>query len=365
MVPPEGIETPVAVVDVETVRANARRVVEFLTGAGVSWRPHIKTHKCLEVARIQLEEGARGLTVATPREAEVMASVADDLLMAYPPVGPTKLARILDLPEQVRLTVALDSHDALQMLSRGASAAGRTVGVVVEVDMGMRRVGVASTQEALDLARAAARSPGVAYRGVLFYPGHIRAPIDESESELSSLQARLHGLLEALRAEGLEPEIVSGGSTPTLWASDRLGGMTECRAGTCIFNDRDIAALGACRPDQYAYSICATVISTALPGQAVVDAGSKALAKETLRGEGAGFGVLLERPEVRVRGLSEEHGILDLSATAWRPSVGERVRIVPNHVCVSVNLQDRLLAWDGEAWKPWSLPARGRGPYVR
>ncbi|MEZ4424100.1 MAG: alanine racemase [Gemmatimonadota bacterium] len=361
--PPESFETPVAVVDAARVEANARRAVATLAESGIAWRPHIKTHKCPGVARIQLAAGARGLTVATLREAEVMATVTDDLLLAYPPVGAAKLERLLRLAERVRLTVALDSDAALTELSRAAAPAGRTVGVLVEVDMGMGRVGVAGPEQAVELAGRAASLPGVEYRGVLFYPGHIRAPLAEAAADLDVLVGRLEALIQALERAGLAPAVVSGGSTPTVWASHRLPGMTECRAGTWIFNDRDIASLGACDPQDWAYSVCATVVSTSVAGQAVVDAGSKALAKEVLRGEGAGFGVLLDRPEVVVKGLSEEHGVLDLARTDWRPQVGERVRIVPNHVCVSVNLQDRLLADVDGRWEEWALPARGRGPY--
>jgi D-serine deaminase-like pyridoxal phosphate-dependent protein len=120
--------------------------------------------------------------------------------------------------------------------------------------------------------------------------------------------------------------------------------------------------MGAADWTDCAYSILATVVSTAVSGQAVVDAGSKALSREA-RGPGATYGALLDRPEVTVSGLSEEHGILDLSRTGWRPSVGERVRIVPNHVCVSANLQDALWAWDGSRLERWEQEARGRGPW--
>jgi D-serine deaminase-like pyridoxal phosphate-dependent protein len=155
---------------------------------------------------------------------------------------------------------------------------------------------------------------------------------------------------------------VSGGSTPTLWNSHRIDGLTEIRSGSCIFNDLESATQGSASWDDLAYTVLATVVSTAVQGQAVVDAGSKALAKEMPPKEG-GYGALLDRPEVRVTALSEEHGVLDLSGTDWRPRVGDRVRIVPGHVCVSVNLQDRLLALDADAVEEWALEARGRSVY--
>ncbi|MBD0319286.1 MAG: D-TA family PLP-dependent enzyme, partial [Gemmatimonadetes bacterium] len=204
------------------------------------------------------------------------------------------------------------------------------------------------------------------YRGIMFYPGHIRGPVAEQDAARAALGARLAERIGALEEAGLRPEVVSGGSTPTFWRSHELAGLTEVRPGTNIFNDRTTAEIGACDWDECAYSVLATVVSTAVEGQAVVDAGSKALAKEELRATGGGYGALLDRPEVVVKAVSEEHGLLDLSATDWRPRVGERVRVVPNHVCVSVNLQERLLGVrGGEIVADWEIAGRGRSPWVK
>jgi D-serine deaminase-like pyridoxal phosphate-dependent protein len=166
--------------------------------------------------------------------------------------------------------------------------------------------------------------------------------------------------IDRLSEAGFIPDTVSGGSSPTLWNSHMLPGLTEVRSGTCIYNDRDMVELDVADRDHLAYSVLASVVSVAVPGQAVVDAGSKALAKESIRSSGEGFGVLLDRPDVPVRALSEEHGILDLSGTDWRPEVGDRVRIVPNHVCVSVNLQSHLWAMEGDDLSRVALEGRGR-----
>lgn len=359
----EAVETPRALVDAETVRRNAARAVEYCGQRGIGWRPHVKTHKSLTVARIQVEAGARGLTVATPREAEVMSRVTDDLLLAYPPLGVSKIRRLMALPSAVDLKVALDSPVVLQALADASAAAGRETGVLVELDVGMGRVGVKGPERLVDLAGQAAHLAGVRFRGILFYPGHIRTPAEEQDEALAGVAARIEAACQALADADLRPEIVSGGSTPTLWQSHRISRLTEVRAGTWIFNDRDILAQGTAGPADCAYSILATVVSTAVPGQAVVDAGSKALAKESRGGDGS-FGLLLDHPEVEISGLSEEHGILDLSRTDWRPRVGDRVRILPNHVCVSVNLQDELLAVSEAGLETWPLEARGRGPWT-
>jgi D-serine deaminase-like pyridoxal phosphate-dependent protein len=358
----ESLETPAALVDLERVETNLRRVDAYARQHGLAWRPHTKTHKVPEFAALQLQAGASGITVATPHEAEVMAAVADDVFLAYPPVGAARLVRLMRLPSRVRLSVALDSREALQGLSAAAREAGRTVGVRVELDLGMRRVGVQSPADAIALAREIAEAEAVEYRGITFYPGHVRAPLGGQGTVLEEISARLAGFVEALAGAGLRPEVVSGGSTPTLWRSHEVRGLTEIRPGINIFNDRNTAVLGACTWDACAYSVLSTVVSTAVPGQAVIDAGSKALAKEEGLASGGGYGVLLERPDVVVRGLSEEHGLLDLSGTEWRPRVGDRVRVVPNHVCASVNLHERLWAVRGdEVEHSWAVTARGWG----
>jgi len=276
-------------------------------------------------------------------------------------VDALRISRLLALPDELRLTVALDSAEALQSLARAAAQAGRSVGVLVELDLGMRRVGVQQPADAVALAHAAARRPGVEYRGILFYPGHIRERVEAQDPAIEQLSRELGRFLDALEAAGLSPDVVSGGSTPAAWASHRIAGLTEIRPGTYIFNDRTTAAVGACDWEDCAYSVLATVVSTAVPGQAVVDAGGKAIAREEIRGvQAPGLGALLDRPEIVVRTVSEEHGILDLTNSDWRPHVGERVRIVPNHVCVSVNLQDTL--WGvraGDVVTTFDVAARG------
>lgn len=356
-------ETPVGVIELPRVRANIERVVTYCGRHGITWRPHVKTHKSLRLARLQLDAGAPGLTVATPREAEVMATLTDDLLVAYPVVGGDKLERLMALPRSVRLMIGLDSSEVLAMVSRSASATNRSVRVLVEIDAGLGRVGLQTPAEAVRLAGEIRESTALEYAGIMFYPGQIRGHSSTQDAEIGALGGLLESFYEALDAADLSPQVVSGGSTPTLWRSHEIPGLTEIRPGTCIFFDREGLAIDVAKPEHLAYSVLATVVSMAVSGQAVVDAGSKALAKEA-RGGDDGYGFLLDRPEVLVRSLSEEHGMLDLSTTEWRPSVGDRVRIVPNHVCVSVNLQDHLLAVDGEHMERWPIEARGRGPYA-
>ncbi|HSJ15365.1 MAG TPA: alanine racemase [Longimicrobiales bacterium] len=357
----DRLATPAAIVDLDVMEANLARVADYARAHTIALRPHAKTHKTAALAAEQVARGAVGVTVATAHEAEVMATAVSDILVAYPPVGPARIARLLALPESVRVSVALDSIEALEGLAEAAAARGREAGVLVELDVGMHRVGVQTPEAALELARRAATLRGVRYEGVLCYPGHIREHVSAQEPALRRLAADLEAFLDALERGGLAPRVVSGGSTPTLFASHRIPQLSEMRPGTYIFNDRTTAAIGACAWTDCAYSVLATVVSTAVPGQAAVDAGSKALNREDIRGVDApGFGALLDRPGVVVKAMSEEHGLLDLAATDWQPRVGERVRIVPNHVCISVNLHEWVHGVRaGVVERSWSVAARG------
>lgn len=357
----DSIETPAPVVDLDRLDRNIDRVADYARSHGLALRPHVKTHKSPRVAAAQVAAGAAGLTCATPREAEVMQAASGDLLVAYPPVDPARAARIARL-EADRVTVALDSAEAIDAMSRAAADAGRTVRIYVELDLGMRRVGVPTATEAVALARRVTDARSLEYAGIAFYPGHVRQDVEEQDAAVRIVAEELSAAVAELAAEGLTPATVSGGSTPTLWRSHEMGPVTEIRPGTYVYNDRTTATIGACDWEDCALTVLATVVSTAVPRQAVIDAGVKSLGREPIRGAaGEGFGALLEHPEVLVRGLSEEHGILDLSRTSWQPRVGDRVRVVPNHVCVVVHLFDEIIGVRGtNVAERWPVAARGR-----
>lgn len=294
-----------------------------------------------------------------------MSGVCRDLLVAFPPVGLARAHRIAALPESVDVTVALDSLASVGLIGEAARAAGRAVGVYVELDLGMHRVGVPVVDDAVAIARAVCALPPLEFRGIAFYPGHVREHVGEAQSaKLDALANSVGEVIAAFDRAGLHPRVVSGGSTPTLWNTHEIAGITEFRPGTYVYNDRTTAEIGACAWDDCAFTVLATVVSTAVPNQAVIDAGSKALGREPMRGaDGAGgFGALLDRPDVTVASMSEEHGILDLSKTTWRPQVGERVRVVPNHVCVVVHLNDVIAGARADVVETtWPVAARGRG----
>jgi D-serine deaminase-like pyridoxal phosphate-dependent protein len=358
------LETPVPVVDLDRLARNLDQAAEYATAHALALRPHIKTHKSPRIATEQLRRGAIGLTCATAFEAEVMSGVCNDILVAYPPVGMRRATRLASLPETVKLTVALDSLAAIEDAAAAAREAGRPIGVYVELDLGMHRVGVPKLEDAIALAKAVVQRPPLEFAGIAFYPGHVREPVDAQASKLESLSAAVRGAIDAFDRAGVHPNVVSGGSTPTMWRTHELDGVTEFRPGTYVYNDRTTAEIGACGWNDCALTVLATVVSIAVPNQAVVDAGSKALGREPMRGTDAadGFGCLLGHSEVIVKSMSEEHGILDLAKSPWRPQVGEKVRIIPNHVCIVVHLNDVIAGVRGDVVETsWPVAARGRG----
>jgi len=358
-----SLDTPALLVDLDRMERNLARAATYTKEHGIALRPHVKTHKSPRVAAQQLALGAVGVTCATPHEARVMASVGSDILVAYPPVGATRAERLATLPSHVSLTVALDSAEAVADMARAATSAGRKVGVYVELDLGMHRVGVPVVDTAIALARRVREEPSLDFAGIAFYPGHVRESVDDQDAKLAELSESLSGALRKFDAADVSARVVSGGSTPTLWRSHEIAGVTEVRPGTYVYNDRTTASIGACGWDDCALTVLATVVSTAVPGQAVIDTGTKALGREPVRGApGEGFGMLLEHPEVLVERMSEEHGVLDLSKSSWRPRVGERVRVIPNHVCIVVHLNDIVYGIRGDVLETsWPVAARGRG----
>jgi D-serine deaminase-like pyridoxal phosphate-dependent protein len=231
----------------------------------------------------------------------------------------------------------------------------------VEADLGMHRVGVTSPEKAVAMARHIDRASSLRFAGLQFYPGHVRAHVRDQDAGLAQVGHDLAAYIEALTAAGLPPHTVSGGSTPLAWRMHEVPGVNEVRPGTYVYNDRTTAQIGACDWEDCALTVLATVVSVSVKGQAVVDAGTKALGREPLRAEGDGYGVLLDHPDVIVSRMSEEHGILDLSRCSWRPRLGDQVRIVPNHVCIVVHLFDEIIGVRGHAVETrWPVTARGR-----
>jgi len=357
------IDTPALVVDLDIMERNLERVACYARDHALRLRPHTKTHKSVRLARRQIELGAAGLTVAKVGEAEaLMGAQPPDLLVAFPIIGHAKLARLVEIARRTRVTVALDNVFAARQLSDAARAAQVEVGVLAEVDVGLGRVGVAPGEALLQLAQAMEKLPHLRFEGITFYPGHIKS-LDESGLEaLGQVSGILRGVLDEFRAAGIETKIVSGGSTPTLFHSHEVSGLTEIRPGTYVFNDINTVRSGGCAMEDCAASIVATVVSTARPGQMIVDGGSKTFSSDRLANSAeVTFGHLMEAPGARFHKMNEEHGFIDLTHAGAEFSVGDRVHIVPNHICVVVNLHERVYGLRGDQVEEvWTVDARGK-----
>ncbi len=358
------LDTPALLIDMDRMEANLDRAANYARSHGLRMRPHTKTHKSPLIGRMQLDRGASGLTVAKVGEAEVMArDFVPGLLVAYPVWGDEKWGRLVDVAKKLPVTVALDSATVAEGLRRHASRAGVTMGILVEADLGMRRCGLPPGPDLLDLARAVAQLQPLRLEGLMFYPGHINLATGGGEQALDRVATDLAGILDEFRRGGLPTDTVSGGSTPTLYHSHRVPGLTEVRPGTYVFNDRSQVAAGACRWEDCAATIMTTVVSTPRPDSAVIDGGSKTFTSDSMRPFGEdGFGRVLGMPGIRFHKMSEEHGVLDLSGhTGPSPRIGERLRIVPNHVCVAVNMHETAHGFRGETIeRSWAVEGRGK-----
>jgi D-serine deaminase-like pyridoxal phosphate-dependent protein len=356
------IETPALVVDLDILDRNLRRVADYAAGHGLRLRPHTKTHKSVMLAKRQLELGAAGLTVAKVSEAEVMLGAEPaDLLVAFPIVGRAKLARLMEVARHTHVTVALDSMAAAHALSEAAHEARVEVGVLVEFDAGLGRVGVAPG-ELLPLVREIGGLPHVKFRGLTFYPGHIKDLGAEGRRALSQLSELVRAIRAEFESAGIAVPIVSGGSTPTLFHSHEIGGLTEIRPGTYLFNDVNTVRSGGCAMEDCAASILATVVSVARPGHMIIDGGSKTFSSDRpVNSADVTFGHLVEAPAARFHKMNEEHGFVDLTGVERQFGVGDHVHVIPNHICVAVNLHERVYGVRGDRVEEiWSVDARGK-----
>lgn len=350
----EQLSTPVPVIDEDRLAANIARVQAYMDGQGKAFRPHIKTHKIPALAEQQVAVGAKGINCQKVTEAEVFADAGfDDILITFNVLGPEKLERLVALNEQISgLKVVADNDVTVQGLSGAFADAKRPLVVLVECDTGGGRCGVQSPEAALGLAEAIVVAPGLTFGGLLTYP---KAFTEEA------VETFFASTLKLLEGKGIACPIVSNGGTPSLFDAGKVASATEHRAGTYIYNDRAMVRSGHCGFDDCAMHILATVVSRPTDSRAVIDAGSKALTSDLLGFDD--FGYVVDYPEAVITGLSEEHGVLDLSKCApdARPQIGERIRIIPNHTCVVSNLVDSMVFHrNGVVTRVEAVAARGR-----
>jgi D-serine deaminase-like pyridoxal phosphate-dependent protein len=346
--------TPAVVIDLDRVQRNIARAQAACDEAGVANRPHIKTHKSPVLAAMQRDAGASGITCQKLGEAEVMVEGGlDDILISYNLIGAEKMGRLGALMRRAQVTVAADNPTVVEGLAEAARIAERPLSVVVECDTGRKRAGVETAGEAVALSKLVSTTPGLEFAGFMFYP---------TEQSWPETQRFFDVAAEGIRAAGLERRIVSTGGTPNLANLGKLKGASEHRAGTYIFNDRMMITCGAATLDDCALTVFSTVVSRAAPERGILDAGSKTLTADPGGGLD-GYGLVLEHPQARIKAFAEEHGFLDLSACNERPKVGDIVRVVPNHVCVVVNMVDQMITVRGDEIVG-VLPVAARGKLV-
>ena len=346
----EDAETPVPVIDAARVEANLKKMQDYCTRYGLALRPHIKTHKLPRFARRQMELGAVGITCQKLGEAEVMVDAGClDILISYPLIGAAKARRLAALAKRATMRAAIDNPVALETIAAAADEANAPIGVLVEFDSGRKRTGVVSVEEARELALKVAGKRNLRFDGLMTYPF-----TDQTAGFVAEAKRRL-------AADGLSVGTVSGGGTPNAWKAHEVDGLTELRVGTYIYHDRATVGAGAASLKECALHVHATVISRPTDDRAVIDAGSKTLSSDRVDpAVGEGFGLILDYPDAVIDRVNEEHGMLDLSRCGRKPEIGERVRIVPNHVCVVTNLHDEVLILEGGEVTSLPVAARGR-----
>jgi D-serine deaminase-like pyridoxal phosphate-dependent protein len=328
------LDTPALYVDLDALERNILRMQQDCRAWGVALRPHMKTHKISEIAQMQLDAGAIGIAVAKVGEAEVLPG--DDVLVAYPLVG-EKVHRVRELAKTRHVRVAVDSID----VARGLTG----IGTLVEIDVGVGRCGAQSPAQAVEIAKACSD-----FQGIFYWPSWL----DEAGFEAACV--KVDAVLAALSASGFEAAIVSGGSTPGAAKTPLIPRTTEIRPGTYVFYDASSLEANCCVEADCALRVLTTVVSTAVPGQCLIDAGSKTFSSDPTVGPGT-FGHFVGR-RWTMRKMNEEHGYVEIGGPA---RVGEKIWVVPSHVCSTVNLHDEV--WYGRNGRVdgvWKVAARGK-----
>jgi D-serine deaminase-like pyridoxal phosphate-dependent protein len=362
-----GLETgptPALLIDRDKLRRNIDEMAGRARGAGVALWPHGKTHKCAEIAELQRAGGAAGLTVATLAEAEYFAGAGfSDILLAYPPVGDWRLARLAALGRRTRLRVVLDDVSVLEALIAACRGAGARIPYLWEVDCGTGRLGTRPGEMTADAIANAPITEECPFDGLMTFGGHAYGAMSDAELERAAQDERdaLAASAAALAARGTACATLSAGTTPTSHRLCAGSPMTELRPGNYVFYDATQVALGLVGPERCALTVQATVVGRPSPERVILDAGSKALAAERLTPRAEGFGIVCDHPQLRVDRLYEQHAILE-SDGPCRLALGERVRVVPNHACAAANLhRQALIVEQDEVVDLWRIGAAGPG----
>jgi D-serine deaminase-like pyridoxal phosphate-dependent protein len=352
----QTLDTPSLLLDLDAFDRNVERMAKFFAAKPTALRPHAKTHKCPQVALRQIKAGAIGITCAKVSEAEVMARAGvNDILIANQVVGPYKIARLTELARACDLMIAVDDAGNVQELSEACCSRGVSLRILVEVDIGMGRCGVAPGKPVQELAQRVAQAPNLRFSGLLAYEGHLVSIVDPAEKELRVNEAftPLLDTCETLSQIGLPADIVSAGGTGTYDITGTTKPVTEIEAGSYVFMDSTYRKV---RPEfETALTVLATIISRPTQQRVIIDAGKKSLTTEF------GLPEVYDAEGLELQRLSEEHGALvttDAHGQQFRP--GDKIQILPSHCCTTVNLYDALYVLQGGVVVDiWPIAARG------
>lgn len=352
----DDVETPFLWVDLDRLDENIRLVASLCADGGVGWRPHVKGIRVPDIARRMVDAGALGVTCATVGEAEVMADAGvEDILVANQVIGPRKYARVAALQRLADVKVAVDCDVTLAGLGQAALSSGVEIGVLLEVDTGMRRAGVQPGAPAVALARKVRETPGIRLMGVMGWEGHTpeMEPPERKRAEVEKAVGLLTGTSQAIRDAGCPCDIVSCGGTGTVMVVPGLPGVTEIQAGGAVFSDVTYRKWGA--PTRPALFLRSTITSRPAPDRIICDAGFKTLPTWTESPEALGL------TGVREYGKSAEHGVLRLSAPDRDTKVGDTLDFIPAYGDSTVFLHDRLYGVrGGRVEAEWTMEGRSR-----
>ena len=351
------LDTPALLVDLDIMESNIARTAKTCRDAGVNWRPHIKGQKTPEIVKKEIAAGAIGATCAKLGEAEIMAAAGiTDLLIANQIVGAPKIARLIALLDHADVKVAVDSTTNADALAAAATKAGKTLGVLIEVNTGMNRAGTEPGDPTLALARHIAATPGLTLRGVMGWEAHTVAMPDPAEKQaaIAAAIAKLVATAQAIRAAGIQCDIVSCGGTGSYPTCAQQPGVTEIQAGGLIFSDELYRTrFGLDFPQ--ALTLLATVTSRPTPTRIILDAGKKAMSSDAVPPRP--LGLAATKPVA----LSAEHATIILDTPSATPAVGDKIQFVVGFSDTTVHLHEKIHAHRrGQIEQSWSVQARGR-----
>jgi D-serine deaminase-like pyridoxal phosphate-dependent protein len=356
------LDTPEVLLDLTATERNIARMAGIAHAANLNLRPHTKTHKSPEIAKLQLGAGARGITVAKLGEAEVMVEHGiDDILIAYPIVGERKLERLAKLHHKAKLIVSTDSVECATGLHQVGVRTGKPVDVYVEVDTGLGRCGHKPGKETIDVVKQMQQLSGIRIIGVMTHEGQswLATEPEGRERIIRETSSALADTAEHLRALGFPCTEVSIGATPTAFHAGAAIGATEMRPGTYVFNDANVLAHGFIGVEECAVTVLATVVGHPAKDRVILDVGSKTLSQDGAIDNDL-KGIIINQPTWQLTKLTEEHAIVHVPDNT-NVVIGERVRIIPNHVCVVTNLVDQFVTVRGdEIVGTLKVEARGR-----